>query len=162
MVDGSSASVAQLLQDVIGKEQHLRPDCGRLREIHARIAREVQDAKVRPAWTVLDALRHAMAVQCPDVLGGRAELAPPDRKGRMAHPREAVQDDNAAVEAHRRRSERRDRRGGQAGWERELNRRPGLLITARILDADAPRASPTDICPPPTPAGRPVGPCSSR
>ena len=46
VVDGSSVSVAQLLQDVIGKEEHLRPDCGRLREIHARIAKEVQDAKV--------------------------------------------------------------------------------------------------------------------
>jgi hypothetical protein len=47
--DSGRDAVAGFLQDVIGKEESLNPSCGRLREIHARIGKEVQDAKVRSA-----------------------------------------------------------------------------------------------------------------
>lgn len=42
-----SDELAGFLQDVIGRDTSLTPTSGRLREIHARIAREVDDAKVR-------------------------------------------------------------------------------------------------------------------
>lgn len=43
----ASNVLGPFLQDVIGRDEVLTPSSGRLRTIHARIAKEVEDAKVR-------------------------------------------------------------------------------------------------------------------
>lgn len=42
----SSNVLGTFLQDVIGRDEVLTPTSGKLRIIHARIAKEVEDAKV--------------------------------------------------------------------------------------------------------------------
>jgi hypothetical protein len=39
--------LGSFLQDVIGRDEVLTPSSGRLRQIHAQIAKEVENAKVR-------------------------------------------------------------------------------------------------------------------
>lgn len=43
----ATEDVSRFLEDVIGKGQVLTPSSGKLRQIHARIGKEVTDAKVR-------------------------------------------------------------------------------------------------------------------
>lgn len=51
MSASTASDIEGFLQDVIGREQVLKPRSGRLREIHARIAKEVEDVEVRPLPT---------------------------------------------------------------------------------------------------------------
>ncbi len=53
--EAGAAAISSFLQDVVGREESLSPSCGRLREIHARIGKEVQDAKV--GWKALPETR---------------------------------------------------------------------------------------------------------
>lgn len=98
-----TADITQFLQDIIGRDQVLAADSGRLREIHARIVKEVEDTKVGGRMYRLDSYRPLIAghlLTCrtwADPFAAETEGTPYRRPRSMADLGEPVRDDYRAL-----------------------------------------------------------------